>query len=149
MIRDWRGKGKGTVVKRSASGTAAVLAMTLAFVGSAMSADRQGRLTAGQVFRDCPECPEMVVVPAGSFEMGSPSSEAGRYDREGPVHRVVIGEPFAVGVKEVTRGEYGRFVRSTGRSSGDSCWTYENGEWKDRAARNWDDPGYEQTDGHV
>ena len=40
-----------------------------------------------RVFRDCEGCPEMVVVPAGSYMMGSPSSEAGRYDREGPVHR--------------------------------------------------------------
>ena len=102
------------------------------------------------IFRDCGECPEMVVVPAESYLMGSPSPStgAGRYDDEGPVHQVVIGEPFAVGVKEVTRGEYGRFVRATGHSAGDSCWTYEDGEWKDRGRRNWEDPGFEQTDEH-
>lgn len=38
----------------------------------------------GQIFRDCPDCPEMVVIPAGSFTMGSPASEPGRYDTEGP-----------------------------------------------------------------
>ena len=43
------------------------------------------RYTPGTVFRDCPECPEMVVVPAGSFMMGSPPSEAGREYDEGPV----------------------------------------------------------------
>ena len=102
----------------------------------------------GKVFRDCGECPEMVVVPAGSYLMGSPSTEVGRDDDEGPVHQVVIGEPFAVGVKEVTRGEYMRFVRVTGHSAGDSCWTYEDGEWKDRGGRNWEDPGFGQTDGH-
>jgi formylglycine-generating enzyme required for sulfatase activity len=32
----------------------------------------------GRVFRDCPDCPEMVAVPAGSFIMGSPESEKGR-----------------------------------------------------------------------
>ena len=80
--------------------------------------------------------------------MGSPESEAGRYDDEGPVHRVTIGRPFAVGVKEVTREEFGRFVNETGRWMGDSCRTYEGGEWEWRSGRNWRNPGFSQTDGH-
>ena len=108
----------------------------------------EARRLAGTRFRDCPECPELVVVPSGSFEMGSPSSEAGRSDTEGPVHRVTIGRPFAVGVYEVTFGEYGRFVSETGRSMGDSCWTYEGGEWESRSGRSWRNPGFGQTDGH-
>ena len=60
----------------------------------------------GRVFRDCPECPEMVVVPSGSFMMGSPNSEAHRGDSEGPQHRVTISEPFAVGRYEVTFAEW-------------------------------------------
>ena len=60
----------------------------------------------GQVFRDCPTCPQLVVVPAGSYMMGSPAHEEGRSDVEGPVHRVTIAEPFAVGVYEVTFGEW-------------------------------------------
>ena len=108
-----------------------------------------------KTFRDCPECPELVVVPSGSFMMGSPGSEEGRYDDEGPVHRVRIAEPFAVGVYEVTRGEYGRFVSATGHASGDSCMTYEQeegeweeGEWEERSGRNWRNPGFRQTDEH-
>ena len=58
------------------------------------------------VGRDCPECPEMVVVPAGSFMMGSPSHEQGRRAKEGPVHEVRISAPFAVGVYEVTFAEW-------------------------------------------
>ena len=107
--------------------------------------EREG--TAGWRFRDCAECPELVVVPTGSYMMGAPSSEDGR-DNEGPVHRVRIGWAFAVGVKEVTVGEYGRFVSETGRSMGDSCWTYEGGEWKERSGRSWRNPGFSQTDGH-
>ena len=61
---------------------------------------------AGEYFRDCDECPEMVVVPAGEFVMGSPSSEEGRYRDEGPLRRVRIGSPFAVGVREVTFAEW-------------------------------------------
>ena len=60
----------------------------------------------GPTFRDCPECPEMVVAPSGSFLMGSRSSEGGRWDDEGPRHRVTIVRPFAVGVYEVTFGEW-------------------------------------------
>ena len=105
-------------------------------------------LKVGDVFRDCAHCPEMVVVPSGSFMMGSPPSEEGRHDSEGPVHRVTIGARFAVGVYEVTRGEFGRFVSSTGRSMGDGCRTREDGEWADRSGRSWRSPGFSQTDLH-
>ncbi|MCY4496371.1 MAG: formylglycine-generating enzyme family protein [Rhodospirillaceae bacterium] len=60
----------------------------------------------GRTFRDCPSCPEVVVVPAGSFTMGSPSHERGRDGEEGPIHRVTIAEPFAVGKYEVTFAEW-------------------------------------------
>ena len=102
---------------------------------------------AGTKFRDCAECPDLVVVASGSYLMGSPESESGRDDDEGPRHRVTIGRPFAVGVKEVTRGEYGRFVSETGRSTGDSCWEWY-GEWKKRSGRHWEAPGFSQTDAH-
>ena len=104
----------------------------------------------GRRLRDCDGtwCPELVVVPAGSYMMGSPESEAGRNDDEGPRHRVTMAKPFAVGVTEVTRGEFGRFVRETGHSTGNACWTYEGGKWKERSGRNWRTPGYSQTDAH-
>ena len=68
----------------------------------------------GTRFRDCAECPELVVVPSGSYMMGSPSSEDGRYDDEGPVHRVRIGRAFAVGVYEVTFAEWDACVSGGG-----------------------------------
>ena len=68
----------------------------------------------GNVFRDCPHCPEMVVVPAGSFTMGSPSSEAGRDGDEGPQRRVNIPSPFAVGVYEATFAEWDACVSGGG-----------------------------------
>ena len=52
---------------------------------------------AGEVFTDCASCPEMVVVPAGKFTMGSPATEAGRDDDEGPQREVTLDQPFAVG----------------------------------------------------
>jgi formylglycine-generating enzyme required for sulfatase activity len=56
----------------------------------------------------------MVVIPAGEFLMGSPKSEAGRRDDEGPQHQVRIGKAFALGRKELTVGEFGRFVQASG-----------------------------------
>ena len=67
---------------------------------------KSARIKAGDQFRDCAECPEMVVVPAGSYRMGSPSHEPGRDGDEGPVHRVTIAAPFAVGKYEVTFAEW-------------------------------------------
>ena len=111
-------------------------------------ARERAALWPGKVFRDCADCPEMVVVPAGTYRMGSPSHEEGRYDDEGPVHEVRIVKPFAVGVHEVTRGQWSEFVTETNHHTGDSCWTYENGEWEERSGRSWRRPGFSQSDGH-
>ena len=60
----------------------------------------------GETFRDCTDCPEMVVLPEGSFMMGSPPDEKGRDRDEGPQHRVEIGYSLAVGRFEVTVAEW-------------------------------------------
>ena len=101
----------------------------------------------GRVFRDCDGCPEMVVIPAGEFRMGSPASEEGRYDDEGPLRRVAV-EPFALGRSEVTRSEYAAFVTATGRGSGDGCRVFTGGEWSDNAAASWREPGFAQGGDH-
>ena len=103
---------------------------------------------AGEKFRDCPECPEMAVLPAGSYRMGSPSYEQGRQDNEGPVHDVTFGAPFAIGVYEVTVAEFGRFADETGYSAGSSCWTFEGGKYEERTGRGWRNPGFGQSGGH-
>lgn len=56
----------------------------------------------------------MVVVPAGSFMMGSLEGEEGRWDVEGPQHRVTIAEPLAIGVYEVTFAEWAACVADGG-----------------------------------
>ena len=105
----------------------------------------------GKEFRDCEGCPKLVVVPAGSFMMGSKKGD----DDEKPVHRVTIKRPVAVGVYEVTRGEFGRFVEETGYSTGDKCKTYESegffgdSEWKTRSGRGWKNPGFEHEQGET
>jgi formylglycine-generating enzyme required for sulfatase activity len=57
-------------------------------------------------FRDCPDCPEMVVVPPGKSTMGSPENEKDRLEDEGPQHEVTIARPFAVGKTDVTFAEW-------------------------------------------
>src|SRR4051812_21632051 len=59
----------------------------------------------GQSFKDCPDCPEMVVIPAGSFAMGAGADDEVATDREDQI-RVSIARPFAVGRFSVTRGEF-------------------------------------------
>ena len=114
------------------------------------AAERAERLASkwppGRKLRDCEVCPELVVMPAGRFRMGSPESEEDRYDNESPVHEVTIPEPFAVGIHEVTLEEFGHFVQETGHSAGETCWTFE-GEWKERRNRSWRKPGFRQGEG--
>ena len=58
----------------------------------------------GTSFKDCPDCPEMVVVPSGNFLMGSVNPYVPEYEK--PQHRVTIARPFAIGKYEVTQAEY-------------------------------------------
>jgi formylglycine-generating enzyme required for sulfatase activity len=88
----------------------AILASSLAFADP--PSDR--RYEPGETFRDCAKCPEMVVVPAGSFTMGSPQSEKGRTYYEGPQHRVTFSQPFAVGKYAVTFDEWDACVADGG-----------------------------------
>ena len=78
-------------------------------------------LRPGRTFRDCPNCPEMVVIPAGSFLMGSPTGEADRQEDEetssgsgGSQLRVTIPKPFAMGKYVVTFDEWDACVMAGG-----------------------------------
>ena len=71
------------------------------------------RLTPGERFRDCPDCPQMVVIPAGRFRMGCVSGQD-CYDGEMPVHDVRIGAPFALAAHETTFAEWDACVAGGG-----------------------------------
>lgn len=95
----------------------------------------------GSVFRDCDGCPEMVVIPAGSFMMGSPPSEFGRFYNESPQHRVTIDNDFAIGKFPITRGEYARFLAES-KYDADDYWKNSNVLQEDNYAAgniSWDD----------
>jgi formylglycine-generating enzyme required for sulfatase activity len=65
-------------------------------------------------FRECANCPEMVVVPAGEFMMGSPADEKGHSNDEGPQRMVRFFKPFAVSRFEVTFDEWDACVAHGG-----------------------------------
>lgn len=112
---------------------------------------KQGGTTA---FRDCPDCPEMQPVPAGSFTMGSPAEEklwaaahgssADSVADEAPQHKVTL-KSFALGKYDVTRGEYAAFVKATGHPAGDGCGQVST-SWKKHPDLDWQHPGFPQTD---
>jgi len=70
-----------------------------------LSAANTGRRI-GERFKDCAGCPEMVVIPAGIFQMGAASDELGQSGKETPRHRVRIPHPLAVSVHEVTFAQW-------------------------------------------
>jgi len=131
-----------------------LLAMPYAGTAYGQRADSLARVTAQSVFRDCANCPEMIVVPAGSFTMGSspveqkwatahgatPASVAD----ESPQHEMSMSS-FAIGRYDVTRGEYATFVRQTGYSSGDGCGL-DGRKWIQQPNLSWKNPGYVQSD---
>ena len=71
---------------------------------TALKPAQEHALKAGDPFRECTHCPEMIVVPAGHLTMGSPSARKRR--DEGPQHQVTIATPFAVSKFELTFDEW-------------------------------------------
>ncbi len=101
----------------------------------------------GETFRDCPDCPEMVVVPAGRFSLGSPEDDPGRVEDEGPQQDIEISS-FAVSRFEVTRAQYASFSRDTGRAAGGCFVMEEDGPWQPDADASWREPGFAQSEDH-
>ena len=130
--------------------SATILAGALAASAMAQAPDKPAR---GTSFRDCANgCPEMVVVPQGTFTMGAPAGEEAREkwpeERRGhsaPQHLVTIRHKFAIAKFEVTRGEYAQFVAATNRPDPDSCVTLDASGTFIVAKGNWRSPGFPQT----
>jgi formylglycine-generating enzyme required for sulfatase activity len=91
---------EGKLQKTSAEGSAS--SPVTAPAASAPSPSTADALKPGREFKDCAACPPMIVVPSGQFVMGSPPTESGRADNEGPTHVVAIASAFAIGKYEIT-----------------------------------------------
>jgi sulfatase modifying factor 1 len=102
---------------------------------------------AGAIFRDCPhECPEMIMIPAGTFIMGTDRRDIEPDGREGPAHEITIAQPFAMGVYDVTRDEYQIFTKTTGRATPKGCNVVDSeGRWITDPDKDWQNPGFKQT----
>lgn len=108
----------------------------------------QDAANVGSVFRDCPNCPEMVVVPPGRFVMGSAESEPIRDKDEGPQREVNIVSAFAVSRFEVTRGQFRQFVEETGYKAARNCSVFTGARSERVESKSWEDPNFAQTDAH-
>jgi len=121
---------------------AATIAMALIAAAAASGAAESPR-AAGTVFRDCDDCPEMIVVPPGSFMMGTPGAEKGlgASAAEGDVGIVEIRQSFAFGRHEVTRAEYGRFLADSGHEPLEGCrvWDGTLGRFSEDGRRGFSD----------
>ena len=104
----------------------------------------------GQVFTDhyvdLPgKTPAMVVIPTGSFQMGSPASESGRSDAETPQHAVTLATGFAMARSAITVAQFREFVRASGyrpdsaKLGGASVYDERSGTMRDDADVSWED----------
>jgi formylglycine-generating enzyme required for sulfatase activity len=144
--------------------SAALIALSIVAFGGAAVADPEAQtMQSGQTFRDCSDCPEMVVVPAGSFIMGSSTDDTERDLKsvpyfevmiarvlaadEHPAHLVTFARPVAIGKYLVTRGEFAAFIRETGyaMASGE-CVVYVGRHYRTPSGVGWENPGFTQTD---
>ncbi len=106
----------------------------------------------GKVFRDPmengEEGPKMVIVPAGTFQMGSKRKAREYFAAEYPIHRVTIKQPFAIGTKELSVAEFGMFVEATDYQT-EAEWkggcSYWDEDWKADPERSWRNPGFPQS----
>jgi len=104
---------------------------------------------AGSIIKECDVCPEVVVVPPGSFKMGWDGAEPlrdGEIRRyEGPERVVTIARSFAVGRFEVTNAQYGAFIAATGYKPDEGCFLWDGWNAEFLTKLGWLDPGYGRT----
>ena len=104
------------------------------------------RLTAGTVFRDCADCPEMVVIAPGSVSVRAANGDAGQAGREDPQHSLAIAHALGLGKYEVTKAQFARFVQESGHTASGGCFVWSGGRYWQDASKDWRDPGFAQTD---
>jgi formylglycine-generating enzyme len=112
-----------------------------------------GQASTATAFKDCADCPQMVVIPAGRFLMGAAPGEEDREflsepfrHRSQPQHAVSV-QRFSAGKFEITRGQYRVFAAATGRGS-DGCFVWTGVGFETDPAKDWRNPGYAQDDTH-
>jgi len=99
---------------------------------------------AGAAPVDCPGCPPLALVPPGAFTMGTrpDAVEVDPTTGETPPVAVSITKPFFVSAREITIGEFRRFVEDTGYEPPPGCRVWLGGQWVHQGDRSWRDPGF-------
>jgi formylglycine-generating enzyme required for sulfatase activity len=110
-----------------------------------LSRAEEAALAAKDEFQEGVDFPVMVVIPAGTFTMGSPKNEKGRLADEGPQREVRIAKLFAVGKFPVTVEEFRAFVAETSHDAGWAAFGWNGDRWELQEGRSWRDPGFAQT----
>jgi formylglycine-generating enzyme required for sulfatase activity len=126
-------------------------------------------LKSGSTFRDCPQCPQMTVVPVGQFLMGSSDEDIQRETKElpeefktrflgvlpnamdmmkeeQPQHSVTFDRPYAIGTYPVTRREFAAFVNETQYHPVQGCILHIAHAYRNTPSANWQNPGFTQSD---
>jgi formylglycine-generating enzyme required for sulfatase activity len=158
FLAEWNGAGRKIswpVAAGIAVSSAAVIAaaVVLALHPAAHKGRTQAHRVAtapaapspGTVFRDCPTCPLLKVLPAGDFQEGS-AAGAEALAFEMPQHKVSIAYTFAAGVYDVTVGEFSEFAAATGAAA-HACATYD-GTWRVNPSVTWKNAIESQTPSH-
>jgi formylglycine-generating enzyme required for sulfatase activity len=103
---------------------------------TALAIDTEKALSAKATFSECDDCPEMVVIPSGTFSMGS--NDIAHHRDEYPQHEVAISQPFAVSQTELTFDQWDACARFGGCRAGISGGSWNRGKqpvinvtWKD------------------
>jgi formylglycine-generating enzyme required for sulfatase activity len=102
----------------------------------------------GKVFKDCPDCPDLVGIPTGSFGMGMQPGDQADRPEEKPGHPVTIAKPFALMTKEVTRDQFAAFVKATERDMSGGCYQSDGGKGKWSDSADYMKPGIDQQGAH-
>jgi|GEM_PF-2694451 len=120
---------------------------------------KSGGKDGGKIIKDCAVCPDLVAIPSGQFNMGSPTTKAGSAAgagvapdaREAPVHAVVL-RGFALGRSAVTKGEFAAFATAsqykTDAERDGNCVAWIGGKWDIKAGASWRQSGLDQSDDH-
>lgn len=106
--------------------------------GATRAPDPSANLRPLQSFRDCDDCPVMVVIPPGTTILQASAAASRR--------QVTVGRRYAIGKFEVTRAQFAAFVADTRRGQAGGCnISAEDGVWRRDGEASWKRPGFEQT----
>src|SRR5579863_375836 len=95
--------------RSACAAAAAAILLLVCSAAPSWAADSAEQRLPGELFRDCADCPELVIAPSGEFDMGSTQKPS-----EQPVHHISIAKNFALGRREVTFAEWDKCVTQAG-----------------------------------